>query len=79
MRRSTCSNWWWARSARSSARFEDQQDFSTLVLDAWLQSTEAGRAAAFAQLENQLLAARRQYDDAKQLDEALFGNELDAA
>jgi hypothetical protein len=26
-----------------------------------------------------LLAARRQYDDAKQLDEALFGNELDVA
>ena len=58
---------------------DDQQDFSSLVLDAWLQSTEAGRAAAFTALEGQLLAARRQYEDAKQLDEAMFGNELDAA
>jgi SNF2 family DNA or RNA helicase len=58
---------------------DDRQDFSSMVLDAWLQSTEAGRAAAFTALEDQLLAARRQYTDAKQLDEALFGSELDAA
>jgi len=30
-------------------------------------------------LEGQLVAARRQYEGAKALDEALFGNELDAA
>ena len=59
--------------------FEEQQDFSTLVLDAWLQSTDAARASAFTQLGEQLLAARRQYEDVKALDEALFGNELDAA
>ena len=58
---------------------DDQQDFPSMVLDAWLQSTEDDRAAAFTALEGQVLAARRQYDDAKQLDEALFGNELDAA
>jgi superfamily II DNA or RNA helicase len=58
---------------------DDQQDFSTLVLDAWLQGTEQGRADAFAKLETQLLAARRDYEGVKQLDEALFGNELDAA
>jgi SNF2 family DNA or RNA helicase len=58
---------------------DEQHDFSTLVLDAWLQGTEPARAAAFAKLENQLLAARRDYDGTKQLDEALFGNELDAA
>jgi len=58
---------------------DDQQDFSSLVLDAWLQATAEGRAAAFSALENQLLAARGQYTDAKQLDEALFGSELDAA
>ena len=58
---------------------EEQQDFSSLVLDAWLQETDTGRTTAFAQLENQLLAARRQYEDVKALDEALFGNELDAA
>jgi superfamily II DNA or RNA helicase len=58
---------------------DDQQDFSTLVLDAWLQGTEQARADAFTKLENQLLAARKDYDGVKQLDEALFGNELDAA
>ena len=58
---------------------DEQQDFSTLVLDAWLQGTEQARAEAFAKLEGQLLAARRDYEGVKQLDEALFGNELDAA
>jgi superfamily II DNA or RNA helicase len=58
---------------------DEQQDFSTLVLDAWLQGTEQARVEAFAKLENQLLAARRDYEGVKQLDEALFGNELDAA
>jgi len=58
---------------------DEQQEFSTLVLDAWLQGTEQARVYAFAQIESQLLAARQQYDDVKQLDEALFGNELDAA
>jgi SNF2 family DNA or RNA helicase len=58
---------------------DDQQEFSTLVLDAWLQGTEQGRQQAFAALEGQLLAARERYEDVKQFDEALFGNELDAA
>ena len=58
---------------------DDQQQFPTLVLDAWLQETEQGRADAFTQIENQLLVARRDYESVKQLDEALFGNELDAA
>jgi len=57
---------------------EEQQDFSTMVLEAWLQASDAARDAAFAALEGQLTAARRDYEDAKQLDEALFGNELDA-
>jgi len=58
---------------------DEEGEFSTLVLDAWLQGTEQDRADAFARLESQLLAAREQYDGVKQLDEALFGNELDAA
>ena len=59
--------------------FEDQQNFSTLVLDAWLRSSEEARSTAFVELEEQLVAARRQYDDAKVLDDALFGNEFDAS
>ena len=58
---------------------DESQEFSTLVLDAWLQDTQQGREAAFAQLENQLLAARRHYDGVKRFDEALFGNEHDVA
>ena len=49
------------------------------MLDAWLQGTEQARADAFNQLEGQLLAARQGYDGGKQLDEALFGSDLDAA
>jgi len=58
---------------------DEQQEFSTLVLDAWLQATVQAREDAFSQIEHQLLAAKRQYNEVKQLDEALFGNELDAA
>jgi len=58
---------------------EEQQEFSTLLLDAWLQETNDARAAAFARLEDQLLAARREYEGVKKLDEALFGNDLDVA
>ncbi len=58
---------------------DEEGEFSTLVLDAWLQGTEQERVDAFGRLESQLLAAREQYDGVKQLDEALFGNELDAA
>jgi superfamily II DNA or RNA helicase len=58
---------------------DEQQEFSSRVLDAWLQGTQQAREHAFARLEGQLLAARRDYDGVKQLDEALFGNELDAA
>jgi hypothetical protein len=57
---------------------DEQQDFSTLVLDAWLQETEDARAAAFTALEAQLTTAQKQYEGAKQLDDALFGDDLDA-
>jgi hypothetical protein len=59
--------------------FEETHDFSSLVLDAWLRTSEEARATAFVELEGRLVAARQQYDGAKALDEALFGNELDAA
>ena len=57
---------------------DEQQEFSTMVLEAWLADTDDARAAAFAELEAQLSTARRQYEGARQLDDALFGNELDA-
>ena len=57
---------------------DEQQDFSTMVLDAWLQETDDARSAAFTALEAQLTAAQQQYEGAKQLDDALFGSDLDA-
>jgi hypothetical protein len=58
---------------------DEQQEFSTLVLDAWLQASEEARCSAFAALEGQLVSARREYEEAKQLDDALFGDALEAA
>ena len=58
---------------------DDQQDFSSMVLDAWLQTTTRAAPPPSPRWKDQLLAARRQYTDAKQLDEALFGSDLDAA
>jgi SNF2 family DNA or RNA helicase len=58
---------------------EEQEEFSTQILDAWLRANEGERAAAFAAIEEQLLAARRSYDKVKALDDALFGDDLDAA
>jgi SNF2 family DNA or RNA helicase len=58
---------------------QENTDFSAMVLDAWLQSTDEARDHAFAALETQMTTARRSYEDAKELDEKLFGSDLDAA
>jgi superfamily II DNA or RNA helicase len=55
---------------------EEEHEFSDLVLAAWLEASEAGRAAAFAALGNKLGFARRQHDEAKELDERLFGQDF---
>jgi superfamily II DNA or RNA helicase len=57
---------------------DDDQDFSTLVLDAWLDSAADAARIAFPALEERLVAARRAYDGVKQLDEALFGDAFEA-
>ena len=58
---------------------EEEGDFSNLVLDAWLNATEAGRAEAFDALGRQLAQARAQHEGAKALDEALFGQDFETA
>ena len=58
---------------------EEQQDFSDMVLDAWLETTEAGRAEAFDALGKRLDDARSQHEGAKALDEALFGEDFETA
>ena len=49
------------------------------MLDAWLKTTEAGRAEAFEALGRRLDEARTQHRDAKALDDALFGEEFETA
>src|SRR5712675_972756 len=48
-------------------------------LGAWLKTTEAGRTEAFDAIGRRLDDARRQHDDAKALDDALFGEDFETA
>ena len=56
---------------------EEECEFPDLVLDAWLEASEAGRVAAFDSLGDKLDVARRQHDEAKELDERLFGQDFE--
>jgi superfamily II DNA or RNA helicase len=56
---------------------DEDRDFAELVLDAWLETTETSRDAAFDTLGQQLDDARRQHDGAKALDDALFGQDFE--
>jgi SNF2 family DNA or RNA helicase len=58
---------------------EEEGDFANLVLDAWLNTTEQGRAEAFDVLGRKLGEAQSQHEGAKTLDEALFGQEFETA
>src|SRR5215831_3653030 len=56
---------------------EEDRDFAELVLDAWLQTTEATRNEAFDALGRRLDDARQQHESAKALDDALFGEDFE--
>ena len=56
---------------------EEEREFPDLVLDAWLEASEAGRTAAFDALGDKLDVARRRHDEAKELDERLFGQDFE--
>ena len=58
---------------------EEEREFPDLALDAWLGATEAGRAEAFEALGRRLDQARLQHEDAKALDEELFGEDFETA
>ena len=58
---------------------DEERNFADLVLDAWLETTVAGRVEAFDALGRRLDEARTQYGDAKALDEALFGEDFETA
>ncbi|WP_451980616.1 DEAD/DEAH box helicase [Azospirillum endophyticum] len=60
---------------------EEERDFAELVLDAWLATTEAGATEAgegFDALGDRVTRARRQYEDVKILDDALFGEAFES-
>jgi superfamily II DNA or RNA helicase len=57
----------------------EERDFPELALDAWLETTEAGRADAFNALARRLDDARSQHEGAKALDDALFGDDFETA
>lgn len=57
---------------------EEEREFPDLVLDAWLEATEEGRLKAFDSLGRRLDEARQQHEDAKALDDKLFGEDFEA-
>ncbi len=58
---------------------DDDRDFGELVLGAWLETTEAGRAEAFGAIGRTLEEARQRHEGAKELDDALFGEDFETA
>jgi SNF2 family DNA or RNA helicase len=58
---------------------EEDRDFAELVLDAWMQATEESRTGAFDAIGRNLQDARSRHEGAKELDEALFGQDFETA
>jgi superfamily II DNA or RNA helicase len=56
---------------------DEDRDFADLMLDAWLRTTETGRAEALEALGRRLQGAREHHDSAKALDTALFGDDFE--
>ena len=57
---------------------EEEREFPDLVLDAWLEASEAQAARRHSmRLGDKLDVARRRHDEAKELDERLFGQDFE--
>jgi hypothetical protein len=55
------------------------REFADLMLDAWLCTTESSRNEAFDALGSRLQEAKQHHEDAKALDESLFGEDFETA
>lgn len=56
----------------------DEGDFAALVLELWLSGRDAGRVGeTFDEWAERLIGAKRQYSEAKRLDEALFQRDFE--
>jgi SNF2 family DNA or RNA helicase len=58
---------------------EEEREFPDLVLEAWLETTEAARTQAFDALGRRLDEASKLYRGAKALDDKLFGEDFEVA
>ncbi len=58
---------------------EEEREFPDLVLDAWLGATETARLQAFEALGLRLEQAHQRHENAKALDEKLFGEDFETA
>jgi superfamily II DNA or RNA helicase len=57
---------------------ETDRDFSSLILDVWLRSgADEERRANFARLGDEILAAKKAYEQTKALDEVIFGDDYE--
>jgi len=56
---------------------EEDRGFASLVFSAWIAQTEETRQEAFDRLTEQLLAAKRDYQSARALDDEIFGEEFE--
>jgi hypothetical protein len=56
---------------------DERQDFASVILTTWLGAAEQDRPAAFLDLSESMLKAKQQYEDIKQLDTTLFGEEFE--
>jgi superfamily II DNA or RNA helicase len=57
----------------------EQHDFSEMVFNAWVETTEQERSSAFIRLGEQMLQARKRYEAIRELDDELFGDEFETA
>jgi len=57
---------------------DEEQDFAETVFTTWVETTEHHRVAAFTDLGERILMAKRQYETTKVLDDELFGDEFEA-
>jgi superfamily II DNA or RNA helicase len=58
---------------------DEDRDFAELMLDAWLQTTEATRDEALSTIARRLHEAKQLHEGAKALDESLFGEDFEAS
>jgi superfamily II DNA or RNA helicase len=57
---------------------ETDRDFSSLILDVWLRSgADEERRTNFARLGDEILAAKKTYEQTKALDEVIFGDDYE--